>query len=683
MQDARSAINRHKLAEQVRTLFGAHAQYVIVFRSQTYNPSLCLARLEQREYFPERVTEAADLLSQFRQAFPGTRSVRMGQYRIYLHSPRKDSLSNAAQEQLALLLNNFLFNNLNYHNWIEDVIYNSLKSIDALEAESESLTDERFLSIICKQFRVRAQIFRKTDDDVISSVTDHGTFDREAVTAQRKLIRHALDKGRVIEIDGHDHDLSALRETGPPPAAEQYAYIFPLRSKSRGAIRTRQFMLLTGRDLCKQSVLSIFSIDQCVEEYLYMRTRLGQQQCLYWQTNELTKLVEHIDVQDLDHDSLFAQYMRNVARYVIRSTQGHSLGYLTYDAAKHALRRVVMTSDHQGFEDIGSRVSLRQSERFMSAFVFNHANRLPDRSFYVKNINIPKDFEHHGLLSVSCMRNKLIDRGKVTGPKTVSEIALVIQDQEMPVGVMSVECPYRDGLAGDLAFLRQVANQASIYWSFLFRASDQIWLRRNLQLQDISHELQKLVLTLEEGPTKKRLTEITTELDPSQSSECEGEKTLSERIDALIEEETGGSKAMAADLGSAIRVHNPAHHVLPQAIQSAAVHIVRNLLTNRRHSSVFNPIRVVSREQWTGTENVLLIRTKLQMNLPKSELRDAFRRPIRRATREHVGLYMIGVIVRTRGGRLDFDRRPNINSRSLDICIPFGRIGNTDRRSRW
>ncbi len=683
MQDARNATNRHKLAEQVRTLLGDDAQYVIAFQGQTYHPSLCLAQVDGDRHLPERVTEVASLVSAFKQRFPTTPRVRIGQYRVYLRSPRQDVLSDGEREQLTLLLNNFLFSNLNYHNWIEDVIYNSLKNMDALEAESESLTHNRFLRMICDQFQVRAQMFRKTDDDTISSASDNPIFDLNAVAHQRKFIRHALDKGRVIEIDGNEHDLSGLRDPEQKPAAEQYAYIFPIRSKSRGAIRTRQFMLLTRKQMRKQSVLKVFSIDQCVEEYLYMRTRLGQQQCLYWQTSELTKLVEHLDMDNLDHDQMFAQYMKDVAKFVLRSTQGHSLGYLAYDAAKHALRRVVMESDHDGFEDTGSRVSLRQSERFMSAFVFNHANRLPDRSFYVKNINRPGDFEHHGLLSVSCMRNKMIDRGKAIGPKTISEAALVIQDQDMPVGVMSVECPYRDGLAGDLAFLRQVASQASIYWSFLFRTSDQIWLRRNLQLQDISHELQKLVLNLEEGPTKTRLTEITTELDPSQSAAHEVEKTLSERIDELIEEETGGSKTMAADLGSAIRVHNPAHHVLPWAIQSAAVHIVRNLLTNRRHSSVLNPIRVVSREQWTGTDNVLLIRTKLEMNLPENELRDAFRRPIRRATREHVGLYMIGVIVRTRGGRLDFDRRPGINSRSLDICIPFGKSANTDRRSRW
>ena len=391
------------------------------------------------------------------------------------------------------------------------------------------------------------------------------------------------------------------------------------------------------------------------------------------------------DIESIDHDEIFKKYLSKLGRYVLRSTQGHSFSYLEYNATSKVLDRSIFLSE--AAHDVATiecmsiglePVPIKNTYENLSAYIFKNWSDHKERYVYIPNIRNKKSWSVSGLAKISCERNRKIDDGEFEGSKTVSEVALVVQDQEMPIGVVCVESPYLDGLNADLLFLRQVTNNAAIFWSFLFRMSDQMWLQKNLQLQDISHGLSKLALGLEEGEAKTELSEISLRLEKGVTFQAEEDHTFEELFNQMLWREAGRSELLLQEVMMLVKFFNPVRHRVPKMIQSAAIQIVRDLLRNRRHATVPNEISLTTRDEYGGAKNVLIIRTILKMRLSDDELRDAFRRPIRRTERDHVGLYMMGVVTRTWGGRLDFDRSPSCSKRNLEICIPFGSTGDFD-----
>lgn len=671
--------DRAEVAREVARLVSAEGDFVLVFADGGIKPSLCFGYIGGLLKLPETVVDVEKDIAELADN-PETRPLKVGPYDLYSCPDAVQGVIAAKHGELALMLNNFLFNNINFFNYVDDIMFAKLKS-SGLSDSTDGVPDyDSFVDLIRTHFNVGADIQRLSDPgEGVASMCRLPQLALDGSPEFKSRGLHALNKGQVIEflssrtvVYGGDAGLTE---------AKTYRYLFPLRCKARAVIRTNEFMVVEPEDGTRLSLLVLFCINQWVEEYAYTRTRRGQQRCLYWQTDSITKLIESVDNSRMDLGTMFMTYMGALADLVVASTQGHSFAYLSYDAAEEALIRIFATfkptvGDGMGELATPPPISLKDFRHYISAFLFcSQADDPPrdsPREIYVRSIGNRNECSDLGLQTIACRRNQLIDESLARGAKTQSEAAFIIHDQGVPVGVICIECPYKDGLRNDLDFLRQVASNASIYRSFLFRIGDQRWLRRNLKLQDVSHELEKLQLVISDGAARERLDQITRELDLD-PSEIEGAMSLEERMNCLVLEEAGGSDELAKDVAELVKVFNPPRHRVPITLQMAAVHIVRILLRNRVHARTPQPIAVVTRDSHAGVREALIIKTVLEFDLPQEEIDKAFRQPIRRLDREHVGLYMIGVVVRAWGGRLDFDRRLGIAGRKLEICIPLER----------
>ena len=641
-------------------------------------PALSFARVAEKTYFPNLVSEAKLMLKEFSDENPNAQKISVGHYEIYLPISSLENSKNLTKDleidrYIELILNGFLLESLVYQNSIEDRVSKRVSDISFNQMQAKELNYDALSKVVSENFRVNAEVFRLHSGDKLTPLCADRVF---PIADMNKLVnraRHSVEKGRVIEVDKIQVQLEIFKTH-----TCMLMYLFPIRSASRNIPGKSDFMAVTSLDCDALSDINIKGIDRCVDEYLYSKTRIGQQDCLFWQTDQLTKLVELHDVGS-DHDGIFQRYLQKLGKFVLRSTQGHSFSYLEYNANKKALERTVFLHespvDESKVECMRFEidpVSIKNTKENLSAYIFiNWANH-KGRYVYVPNIRDKKSWSLPSMKKISCKRNEYIDDGRLEASKTISEVAMVLQDQEMPIGVVCVESPYSDGLNFDLLFLRQIINNAAVFWSFLFRMSDQMWLRRNLQLQDISHNLSKLAMGLKEGEAKSELSELSLRLEEGVIFQAEAEHNFEERVNQMLWREAGRSEFLLQDVTRLVRFFSPERHKVPILIQSASIQIVRDLLRNRRHANKANVIRMATRDEYGGAKNVLVIRTSLEMQLTDSELRDAFRRPIRRTHRDHVGLYMVGVIARTWGGRLDFDRSPGVIQRNLEICIPFG-----------
>lgn len=661
---------------EIHKLIPGEASYFLEFRAEKTKPSLCLGIVAGGTVLPNTIEEVNQAIDSLSECCPNPALLEVGPYNLLIGGEDAMPVGEINLDYISLVVNNFLFNNLSFFNYIEDLMLESVARIPFATLYANMSSYDTFISAIMEQFEVTAEILRvNAEDGPISSLCRDCHFPPAGREAIRGQILHALSRAQVIE---------ATIDT--PPAGESqseahYRYVFPVRSKPKGIIQSNEFVLLEAAAGRRLSVLEIFSINEIVEEFAYTRVRLGQRRCLYWQTECITSLIESVDNTAIDQAEQFRVYMGELAQFVVSSTQGHSFAYLSYDASQEALCRTVATfkpipEEADADPEALALVPLKDHHHYISAHLFHEQSQGAEREMYLPAIRNRAEWAEFGLTSVRCRRNALIDSGAVQGAQTQSEAAFIIHDQGIPVGVICVECPYRDGLANDMDFLRQVASNASIYRSFLFRMGDQRWLRRNLRLQDVAHELEKLGTAIKDREVKLRLAEITGDLAIDLDHEEQDGRSFVARVDHVVREEVD-SDALLAEMGQPVKVFNPDRHDLPHSIQMAAIHIIRILLQNRLHEGrsgqLPSPITVVTRDFHAGVRNALLIRQVLHMNLPESEIQDAFRRPIRRADREHVGLYMIGVLVRAWGGRLDFDRSAGVTERQLEICIPFRR----------
>jgi hypothetical protein len=109
------------------------------------------------------------------------------------------------------------------------------------------------------------------------------------------------------------------------------------------------------------------------------------------------------------------------------------------------------------------------------------------------------------------------------------------------------------------------------------------------------------------------------------------------------------------------------------AVAEGLSYILLELLRNNRKNNASEPIKVFARSLAQGSRNVIVMRTRLKYYGPQSEINSAFIAPIQRSDGYHFGIFLVGVLVRNLGGRLNFDRRDGQNYRVLEIFIPTER----------
>lgn len=642
-------------------------------------PGLSFAVLAGEPHYPNLISEAKSVKEEFEARHPHTSSVRIGHYEFLLPCS-VEAVAERTSEQitltrhLELTLNSLLLESLIYQNYIQDCVEEKVTDLNFDRVRVRELDYDVLVQSISEHFDVDAEAFRLTSSERVEQLTFSSKFTDSDVNRLVPRIRHSVHTGRVLEIDRLQANLGVFAKH-----PEIRIYVFPIRSSFKNIPGKNDFLVVSSRDCDALGTISIRGIDRCVDDFLYTKTRIGQQNCLLWQTKQLTQLVELHDVGSIDHDDIFNRYLIRLGQFILHSTQGHSFSYLEYDAKTKCLVRSVFLSEAANEDasiecmSIGlDPVPIKNTSENLSVYIFRNWDKHTERYVYIPNIRDKDTWPDVELTRISCERNKRIEDRSFKGSKTVSEVAMVLQDQEMPMGVVCIESPHIDGLNSDLLFLRQVINNAAVFWSFLFRMSDQMWLRRNLQLQDISHNLSKLAMSLEDGAAKDELSEISLRLEEGVTFQSTKENSFEDRLNNMLWREAGRSDFLYEEIVEIVKFFSPDRHIVPVMIQSAGIQIVRDLLRNRRHSTATHEISMTTRDEYGGAKNVLVIRTALEMQLTESELRDAFRRPIRRAYRDHVGLYMMGVVARTWGGRLDFDRSPGATKRRLEICIPFG-----------
>lgn len=675
--------SRKTTLNEISRLFAPEADICVIKSNPHLMPGLSFARISGEEFYPNLVSELKDMKKEFLLNNTHPLELSLREYEISTSFEKETfevslEISVDLQRHLELVLNSFLLDSLVFDNFVGDSVQKRISDVRFDQVQARNLDYETLVATLSGHFRVSAEILRLGHGERVVGLGGEKQFKLTEIQKLSSRIRHAVDTGRVLEIDRLQVNLEVFKRH-----PDLRIYIFPIRSHFRNIPGKSDFLAVTSLDCDALSGINIKAIDRCVDDYLYAKTRIGQQECLFWQTEQLTKLVELHDVGSIDHEEEFRKYLRKLSKYVLTSTQGHSFSYLEYDAGQKALSRAVFVSE--AVDDVArmecmsiglNPVPIRNTGENLSAYIFRNWANHKERYIYIPNIRNKRSWNIDGLSKISCERNKQISEGRFDGAKTVSEVALVVQDQDMPIGVVCVESPYLDGLNADLLFLRKVTDNAAVFWNFLFRISDQMWLRRNLQLQDISHSLSKLALSLDEGEAKTELSEISLRLEEGVTFETENENSFEERFNSMLWREAGRSEFLLEDIMSLVRFFNPERHAVPKMIQSAAIQIVRDLLRNRRHTKQPHEISLTTRDEYGGASNILVIRTILEMRLSEDELRDAFRRPIRRTDRDHVGLYMMGVVTRTWGGRLDFDRHPGFKQRNLEICIPFGNLGD-------
>ena len=228
---------------------------------------------------------------------------------------------------LTLMLNNYLFNNISFFNHVEDLVYAKLAEAGLIGLTEVVPDFDTFATLIRRHFDVLVNIAHLTDghQDVVS-LCRHSPLPLDGSPFFRYRAVHSVQKEQVIEFIGPlPHSLRPGSELSEDAGDyHTYQYIFPIRCKSRARIRTNEFMVVVPAERPRLSLLEIFSINQAVEEYAYARTRRGQQKCLYWQTDELAKLIESVDDSWTELSNMFASYMTALADRVSASTQGPS-----------------------------------------------------------------------------------------------------------------------------------------------------------------------------------------------------------------------------------------------------------------------------------------------------------------------------------------------------------------------
>jgi hypothetical protein len=644
-------------------IFG-DSDFVFRFRTDRTIASLSGGAVAGHVFMPSVRDQVENLLLQRHFEFQSVCS--KGVYEVFSDHPIEMNLVSGA-------LHSFILDNFTYLNAIEDWIGRIASPVLLCIEKDRIPSPDRFRALLRKQFALNSlfvEYRQHTENDEVPAFICKTFSDP---------IAESLRRARVIVLDADTPSSRALAKRLNSKFAN--VYVFPVRSKSFEQINTREVLLAIDNG-SSRSTYEIQAIDLCISRYLERRIKHGQKETLYWQNDMLRELLGECRDASENLISEFDEYMNELGHRVVTSTQAHSFAYLRYNHINATLKRAVSVSldgalatrtmDAE-WED--EDVPLKLSGEFLSAWLFENASKSSDGMHYVRNIpsrsGVPET-----LYRVTCRRNEVIKGLAADHAPTVSEVALLVEDQRFPIGVICMECPYPKGFEADLAYLRQVIQNAGVFWSLLIRASDQLWLRRNLEIQEISHQIEKEVSLVENEEARTSLQNTIRALTHDGSGRGPTEMTdLYRAVDEIILQQTGGSTELAENtIAHQIKVY--VQTGLPEistATLHGTVYILRNLIANRIHSSGgLNTVSIVTRANWHGAQNTLVIRTSLDFSGPQQEIDAAFRRPITRPdNREHVGLFLIGVITRTLGGRLCFDRRPGVSRRKLELCLPL------------
>jgi hypothetical protein len=146
--------------------------------------------------------------------------------------------------------------------------------------------------------------------------------------------------------------------------------------------------------------------------------------------------------------------------------------------------------------------------------------------------------------------------------------------------------------------------------------------------------------------------------------------TLPALVDRLLHKESGGQRVMYEMFKDRVQLLVSDDLKIGPPVAEGLSYILLELLRNNTKNNAREQIKVSAKSFSQGSRNVVIMRTRLKYLGPQAEINSAFISPIQRPDGYHFGIFLVGVLVRNLGGRLNFDRRRGENFRVLEIFIP-------------
>jgi hypothetical protein len=305
---------------------------------------------------------------------------------------------------------------------------------------------------------------------------------------------------------------------------------------------------------------------------------------------------------------------------------------------------------------------------------------------YLPNVrSVPDEYREKGLARVRVTRQERADGGEAfgrikglgglhSGRGTLSEMCVPLKILDIPYGVINLESSLADAFVYNKEQLLQIARNITFFWDEILRSNDLVWLVSNLRFQENRHRIQRLSGDIADSRIRDNLRAIL-ELprfplsDLPQGQDGDG-ATIHSLVDSVLRKEAGDQRVMYEMLRDRVRLLESDNLKIGPAVAEGLSYILLELLRNNAKNNASETIKVAAKAFSRGSRNVVILRTRLKYLGPQSEINCAFISPIERPDGYHFGIFLVGVLVRNLGGRLNFDRKLGENYRVLEIFVP-------------
>lgn len=703
-----SPITRVDLVRFALRLLPDDSGFLILFgKHQERFPTLSAARIGTTIHLPNDRTALESTVSQFEASTQGGPVYSAHSEYVSLKLLwAKDCAPNEALSHLLDASNATLLSSRAGRNVFHDELSSTLNDFrDAAFANRLSRPDE-LCARLANDFKCFAYIFDasgKRPNLLAKSPHEPNQILIHTLAHARTetRIRECAATEKVLELPIQHFKLENRIEIGDfnyltEPNSEHNLYLFPVHGPFHAPYNTQTVALLAPLSTRHRfSVSEVSVIERCIEIYVQQKYRSAKRLLISWQLEKQDKAFSNpISLRSEALDAEYRSYLTHVGREILDSTLAHSFAFLGYSSADSSLCPVVVleAGPSGGATDVSPApdehdarcVPLVRKSEYLSAFTFTNADKLSPQYVYVPNVyKLDPALRILGLKHVTTKRRgvPLSSPDKIAPTKfdwiTRAEISVPLLIGGLPFGVVNIESPVVDGLTSDLEFLVDVCRNAAMYRLALQQGVDLSSLGSSLQLQENLHILRKLASEISPPSVQHAVRSLLKEPEPRPNdailvpaSEMRG------LVDAVLNHQSGGHTALANRLSQCIKLHINDNFDIDSGTLFCVRHIISNLLKNwQAYQNDATYIAISTRKRWNGASNVVVIRTELDYLGPQSEIEIAFNTPLPREDRTRHGLYIIGLMARSTGGYLTFDRKKDTRRRRIEIIIPGRKLG--------
>jgi hypothetical protein len=364
------------------------------------------------------------------------------------------------------------------------------------------------------------------------------------------------------------------------------------------------------------------------------------------------------DLSWADIDQYISSALQRCGNVLMFVANAHSIVYRKFIASERALRRVVDLFHREGrpqseYKDI----PVRNVAKSCNAFTFVNCT-YEEGSIYIPNVeDIPSQYKRRGLGGI--LRSRFGTR---------SELTIPIFFKGTPLGTVNIESAHRDNFSHDRQYIVQLLRMIGRFAESLITAFDARWIGEVAQSRAAMHEARQITYAEIYSPDIKPLDAKNVANVRTLHSLIETALTGSQRIakEKLVDFVGRHTRDATKDFPQAhknMHIHIDHAASFPMDNNAHVAYIVREQIRNyvRSYSALsylimaFYPSSKLSNKRKQG---YLYLETRISDGDVSECSSIIGLRPLHFRGRQHLGLYLTGVLTRAAGGWMHIEQLP-------------------------